>query len=665
MLLKALREKPEFAVFAGIPAGVGGIAGFTATSVGVTLGQAACKTAILAEFYLRWGLETAALLRAGVPEALASLAAARAASQAIAADFDVIPAVLPAWLGKMVADMPPADDVFTTIRPGVTPAECRVLRSAWANLGTAETLMETGGDIRLQRDPRSALNGYGCSHRPRPWAITFASSTASSSSERGYAAADAARLAATATLLTGRARAAIGARLDEVRAGIAQVYGLGAGTNVILAASGTDTELLALALTHLAAPGAPVRNILIAPAETGRGVPMAASGVHFAINTARGEDVTQEASIAGFRPDTVVKNILLRHPEGGLRPAADVEAQIAAEIAAGLASGCSVLLHGLDLSKTGLLAPSPAFLRRLRAVYGEKFDIVIDACQARLSPASLRAYLALDAVVLVTGSKFFTGPPFAGAAIVPPGIAARLQAGRLPDGLDAYFGRDEFPADCPAAAHLPPTGNYGLALRWHAALAELRAFFAVPPARRERILAAFNAAVERKIAENPALSLLARPAIHRTETDEPWERLRTILTFTLRSPLEPARCLTPAEARAVYLWLNADLSRFIPAAPEIAARICHIGQPVTLPQPSGEGVQGVLRVSAGARLVSGEPSHQGLPEAVRIERELADVATVFDKIGLILANFGRLWAANPVPVYRPAVRSKEKQAVLF
>jgi hypothetical protein len=38
---------------------------------------------------------------------------------------------------------------------------------------------------------------------------------------------------------------------------------------------------------------------------------------------------------------------------------------------------------------------------------------------------------------------------------------------------------------------------------------------------------------------------------------------------------------------------------------------------------------------------------------------------VFDKIGLILANFGRLWTANPVPVYRPAVRSKEKQAVLF
>jgi hypothetical protein len=655
-LLDALRARSEFAAFSAISGRPAGTAMFTATANGVTLGQAAFAAPVLTAFYLRWALETAFLVRAGVADALACLAAARAASQAIAADFDVIPAALPHWLGKMAADMPPGDEVFARIQPGVRPAETQTLRAAWANLGTAEALMETGGDIRLQRDPRSGLNGYGCSHRPRPWAITFASSTASSSSERGYAAADAARLAATVGLLNGGVRPAIAARLDEVRAGIASCYGLGAATAIILAASGTDTELLALALSHLAAPDAPVKNILIAPAETGRGVPMAARGAHFAINTARGEDVIQESCIAGFRPDTAVANVLLRHAAGGLRPVADVEAEVIGEIDSGLAGGFRILLHGLDLSKTGMLAPGPAFLAKLRAVYGKKFDIVIDACQARLSPASLRAYLALDAVVLVTGSKFFTGPPFAGAAIVPPAIAARLQTGALPEGLDAYFGRDEFPAACAAAAHLPATGNYGLALRWHAALAEMRAFFAVPLARRDTILAAFNDTVTRKIAENPALVLLPRPELRRGETDEPWERMRTILTFALRCPRDPARFLTPVEARAVYVWLNADLSGFFPGAEEIAARICHIGQPVSLPQAGAEGAQGVLRVSAGARLISGEPSHDRLPEAVRMARELADLAVVFDKIGLILGNFERLWAANPAPAFRPPAR---------
>jgi hypothetical protein len=657
-ILDELRQQPEFAVFQGFALmATPAESAFTATTDVVSLGARAFGSAGLTAFFARWGLEIAFLLREGLDDALAGLAAARAAAQFIMAEWDrwtpAGRAQMPAWLPAMAGDLAPADEILARVQPGASPNDKAAIRANWADLGTAEALMETGGDIRLQRDPRSALNGYGCSHRPRPWAVTFASSTASSSSERGYAAADAARLRATVALLKGGRRAAVVACLHAVRTGIAGFYGLDADTDVVLAASGTDTELLALALTHLGGPDAPIRNILIAPAETGRGVPMAARGVHFAINTALGADVTQEAPIAGFRPDTAVTNVLLRHPAGGLRDDADVEQEIACLLADGVAAGARIILHGLDLSKTGLLAPSPAFLRALRARFSQTFDIVIDACQARLSPASVRQYLALGAVVLITGSKFFTGPPFAGAALIPASVATRLRRGKLAEGLDAYFGRDEFPADCPAALDLPPVGNYGLALRWHAALAEMRALMAVPPSRRAEILTAFGATVERKIAENPSLSLLPRPPLWRADADEPWERLRSIFTFTIQAPHEKRRYLTPAEARAVYLWLNADLSSFIPAAPHIASKICHIGQPVSLPQAGAEGLQGVLRVSAGARLMSGEPSHRVLPEDVRLAREMADLGAVFDKIALILKNWDRLWAANPSPKYRP------------
>ena len=67
-----------------------------------------------------------------------------------------------------------------------TAAAYHRLVDAWGLLGPTEWLMEQGGDARLATDPFTGLNGYGCSHRPRPWAVTFASSTASSSSERGY-----------------------------------------------------------------------------------------------------------------------------------------------------------------------------------------------------------------------------------------------------------------------------------------------------------------------------------------------------------------------------------------------------------------------------------------------------------------------------------------------
>ena len=601
----------------------------------------------------RYEAESAWLAAHGVEPGLARAAAARAAALFALDEPDEPDAETPFWRTQMAAEISPGPLHLAQLFALSTAAAER-LHEVWGLLGTADALMETGGDIRLARDPKTALNGYGCSHRPRPWAITFASSTASSSSARGYIAADRARLAVTTALLRGTpARKAVGACIAAARRGIGRGFGLAAGEKIVLAASGTDTELLALALTHLAGTDKPVLNILIAPEETGRGVPMAARGLHFAVDTALGHDVTCEAPIEGFRPDTALANIALRDASGALRAMAVVEAEIEAALAGALAAGKRVILHGLDLSKTGLLAPSPAFLTRLRGVYGEAFDIVLDACQARLSPISVRAYLDLGATVLVTGSKFFTGPPFAGAALLPEGIAARLRTGVLPAGLAAYFNRAEFPADAMAARALPEGGNYGLALRWHAALAEMRALLRVKPVRRAEILRGFAQAVQHGIAATPGLALLPQPAIFRTKADEPWERLPSIFTFLLRAPHAPERCLTPAEARQVYVWLNTDLSICLPEQPEVAARICHIGQPVPLAQPQGEGQMGALRVSAGARLISGEPSHRALGPRARLGQEFADIGVVFTKIGLILANWALLCEMDPSPSYRP------------
>lgn len=609
--------------------------------------------AIQPPLMLRHAAETAWLVAHGVEPGLARAAAARAAALFAMDGADEPGFEAPVWRPQMAAEISPGPLRLAQLF-GLSACAAEMLHEVWGLLGTAEALMETGGDIRLARDPETALNGYGCSHRPRPWAITFASSTASSSSARGYIAADRARLAVTSAFLRGTpCRKAVGACIAAARRGIARGFGLRAGEEIVLAASGTDTELLALALTHLAGVDKPILNILIAPEETGRGVPMASRGLHFAVDTALGHDVTCEAPIAGFRPDTALANIALRDAFGAVRPVEVVEAEIEAALASALAAGKRVILHGLDLSKTGLLAPSPAFLARLRAIYGAAFDIVLDACQTRLSPVSVRAYLNLGATVLVTGSKFFTGPPFAGAALLPEAVAARLRTGMLPRGLAAYFNRAEFPAAAPAARGLPEGGNYGLALRWHAALAEMRALLRVKPVRRAEILRGFARAVECGIEASPGLALLPQPAIYRTAGDEPWERLPSIFTFSLRAPFAPERCLTPAEARQVYVWLNTDLSPWLPEQLKIAARICHIGQPVPLAQPQGEGQMGALRVSAGARLISGEPSHRALGTRARLGQEFADVGVVFAKIRLILANWAVLAKANPSPSYRP------------
>jgi hypothetical protein len=524
-----------------------------------------------------------------------------------------------------------------------------------SHASSADEIMQTGGDIRLKLDPATELNGYGSSHRPRPWAVTFASSTASSVSERGYAAADAARLRVLQAQSHRGDEAPVIRELAELRAAIGRYYHLSKGTKIILAASGTDAELAALAMTHLRTPSRPILNILLAPEETGSGVPMAARGFHFAIDTANGHDVKRETPIAGFRTDTAIATVALRDEHGNARSHHDIEADCHATIQAGIAAGRHVILHGLDLSKTGLLAPRLDILQNLRSAFGStQLDIVIDACQVRLCTKRVRDYLALDAMVQITGSKFFTGPPFAGAVLLPPAIAARLGQGALPAGLGAYFSTGEWPQSARAASVLPVGGNFGLLLRWHAALAEMHAFAAIKPKRRAKILDLFAATVTQAMSD-PAFELLPIPALARPGPDD-WDHRRSIFAFSVRHP-DDSRFMTVDEARKIYRWLNADCAAYVADDDKkFASVICHIGQPVKWRGADG-AERGLLRVSAGARLISGEPSHHDLDQARRLARELADLRSVFAKILLLRRYWSPLSAADPLPHYRQSAAS--------
>ena len=628
-----------------------------ATTVAIHAGLRGAARSIALDHAREW----LALMAHGASAVAAGLAAGRASSQRAITEQGGATTALPRWatvLGRdPVPDLETLGEIWSTLAPCLRDAPVAdsaalaLVRDLWPLLGSTEAIMETGGDIRLLTDPQSELNGYGCSHRPRPWAITFASSTASSSSERGYGAADRARLRVTAALLQRGDRQPLIAESMRVRRAIAAQFGGRAARPVRLAASGTDTEFGEPALGHFAEPARPITTILLAPEETGSGVPMAARGRHFAIDTANGHDVDEASPIEGFREDTELKAIPLRDVAGRARPMPFVEAEITETVAAVIASGRRPILHALDLSKTGLLAPTLRCLRDLRDTHGDAFDLVVDACQLRIAPGRVRDYLDLDAVVQITGSKFLTGPPFSGAALLPAAIAARLGRGRLPSGLDAYFGRGEWPATSRAAASLPATANYGLALRWQAALAEHRAISHVADAEKRAILTRFADTVAAAAATHGVITLLPSPPLLRD--GDSWDRLRSIFAFAVRDPDDRTRHLDPTTARYLYHWLNADCSPAFERDEDrqLAATICHIGQPVSLPDESGRPA-GWLRVSAGARLISGEPSHRRLGPVRRIDREMADLATVFRKIALLHDHWDAVAALAPLPRHR-------------
>ncbi len=254
--------------------------------------------------------------------------------------------------------------------------------------------------------------------------------------------------------------------------------------------------------------------------------------------------------------------------------------------------------------------------------------------------------------MLLTGSKFFTGPPFSGALLVPEGLSTRMSAPEISPGLRDYTSRSDWPRTWEGVRRtLRERMNLGQFLRWSAALEEMRAYFAVPASYRKSALAQFGAITERLITGEGALRLL--PAYEECGgasalgIDDEEMATRTIFPFLLR---RSGRFLSPAECTQLYRWLNEDVSRLLPGPlpprdQRLAAQLCHIGQPVALVDPAS-GATAALRISAGARIVSETWSDAGEAATLRaLENEFEQVRIILDKLDLLLRHFDALSAA--------------------
>ncbi len=481
-----------------------------------------------------------------------------------------------------------------------------------------EELLTAGGDGRLTLEAASGLNCYGCRPAPRSDALCFSSSTASSISEHAWRRAS----DVCARLEAGESCASV---VEEQRDILARRLGVHAvGGEIVFAPSGTDATLLALAIARATTEG-PLASVLAASDETGSGAPFAAAGRHFAGVTALGTEVERGAPVAGmtgielFAPP-------LRDRAGRLRPAADCDREVESVVARAARAGKRVVLYAMDHSKLGNRSPSNATLDAIETAFGHSVQIVIDACQMRVGRAALRHHVARGRMVLVTGSKFFCGPPLSGALIVPPELAQRLERGlALAPGLADYSAASDWPGGWRGVRkELPARENVGASLRWTAALAEMEAWYAAGPMRRRELLASFAARVARAGAGFEEIAFLPAPAL---EDDEfPGQ---SIFPFFVR---QGGTTLTPRQCATLHRALNRDLGALLPGLAErdraLAARLCHIGQPVAVAD------RAALRIAAGVR----HAAH----DADEVERGLVEV---FGKIRLLVKNLGKIEAA--------------------
>ncbi|HUH85148.1 MAG TPA: hypothetical protein VLX85_11095, partial [Stellaceae bacterium] len=142
-------------------------------------------------------------------------------------------------------------------------------------------LLASGGDMRLQLDPETRLNGYGCRPYPRPEAFTFASSTATSISERAFATAEREREELVRAALRRGLDGAFDAAAEGLREDLARLLGIDrSDADIVFAPSGTDAVLAALFLAR-SLLGTSLTAVIAAADETGSGVALASAGRHF------------------------------------------------------------------------------------------------------------------------------------------------------------------------------------------------------------------------------------------------------------------------------------------------------------------------------------------------------------------------------------------------
>ncbi len=492
-----------------------------------------------------------------------------------------------------------------------------VLRALFAPL---EQLIVSGGDSRLQLDRSTGANGYFCRPAPCPDTLEFSSSTATSISQRGYDAASNARDALMRAAISDGIESAFDDRIEAMRCELRQQLGLTANIDVIFSASGTDGQLQALHCGR-AVLGPSFSNVVVGADQTGSGTVFTARGQHFGERTASDHVVTKGALLDGLSAQIDSVAVPLGNGYGGFVGDSELDAKVYDAVERQTFARRNVLLHAMDCSKLGRRAPSDELLLQIAARWPREVLIAIDACQMRLSRRQIAWYLDAGFMVLITGSKYFTGPPFSGALLLPPALTKRiLQAGPDLTGLKVYGQQSDWPRHWHGArAQLPAGPNFGQWLRWEAALAEINGYFAVPDPFRQQALHRLGSGIAQLIDASPHLQLLPQQPADATSRNEELA-LPTIFPFTLKR-----------DGAALPVAACKDIHRKLALPPDRDQAPCLLGQPVEWHQDDG-GACGVLRLCLSARHITDAWSSDPAYAEAQLGEQHQQVATTLARV---------------------------------
>lgn len=458
------------------------------------------------------------------------------------------------------------------------------------NLSPVSTLLLQGGDDRIRLLDGKAFNKYGCRPYPVADCIDFSSSTASHVSASTYDALKSFRHRLSESLSTISPEQVYAHELQQLRTRFLSLWDLSSSqmaVEMIFSASGTDAHLIAASLAQTLHE-ASLHAIMIQCEESGSGVAAALCGQPFSSCTATGDVPPARAAGATGAAGTTMIHIDLRAPDGSARPAAEVDADFERAANRVLEQGLPAMLVAVDVSKTGLTAPSIDAVARLKNRWGAQLTVLVDACQFRIDNTALHAYLQLGCMVAITGSKFFAAPSFCGALLIPSVLAKAMQSQPMPALLRSYSSGAEWPANWPGANELARVPNMGLLLRWEAALQEMQNFLSVPVEDTHRIMSACAEAIQERLSADPHFRPLDNGI---AASNKP----ATIHAFIPCRPAPDRKMLERSEVERLYRTLQSTV--------QADGRMYLLGQPVQCAGP-GSSPAWALRLCLSAPLIA-------------------------------------------------------------
>jgi hypothetical protein len=521
----------------------------------------------------------------------------------------------------------------------------KVFKKTWKTIvknlaKPTEYLLMDGGDLRLNIDEIDLLNKYGCRPFPRPDAFTFSSSTATSVSNFAFDKTDKVRsILIRNSLKNGFKNASIDFS-ELLKNNLKKIFKLNEESEIIFSPSGTDSSLQIAAITQIFSDKE-ITHVLVASDETGSGVPSALKGCHFENTTALNFPVKKGDKIEGFRDVDLIK-IPFRDENGTLKSSKQLDEEVYDAIYKTNEQGRHIVLHTMDQSKLGYQSPSDELIKRLNTLANLSMQIVVDGSQLRLDPKDIQNYLNKGYIVTITGSKYFTGPPYSGALLLPKSVNKVLHSVKnsLPAGLTQYYNHPDWPISWFCSNDLSDGYNYGSYMRWNAAIVEMDRYYKTPILYRNMGIEMFCNFVEDSIKEASFLEpIYGNEAKTNSYTSKEFgiRNIRTIFPFFI---LKNKEVLSVDNVKKLYTLLNSDLSDQFEDSPleiiRLAAQKCHIGQAVNV-KYANDIESAVLRISLGARVISDSWVNRDISLFFRnIEAQMSQITIIVKKIELIL-----------------------------